>query len=188
MKQPSKMSPAWRSCRTLPPIQVSGSLQMPLQSVERPLNTCSQPPSRGAGAAQAIVLYAPEEGWALPTVVTLAGVHKAVPVPVTATARAADTLHSSALSALPLAFDARGRWADAENATAWAWSNLYPACQETASLIVLQARLHPHARADVAQLYLAYASGILNSSVHGDVHHSQSHLLCCMHAHLAPYP
>ena len=74
---------------------------------------------------------APQETWALPTVVTLAGVHRAVPVPVTAAnANAPDTLHGSALSALPLAFRCQGQVGGCSRMPQpGRGSNLYSACQ-----------------------------------------------------------
>ena len=91
-----------------------------------------------AGALLSRILYSPDESWALPTVVTLAGVHRAVPV-LAGGGNASDNAQFASFGALPVAFDARGRWPDAAAATAWAMASLHPLCNETDSLIILQA-------------------------------------------------
>ncbi len=68
---------------------------------------------------------------------TLAGIYSSVPVPVTASSGTAQGF--AAFDELPLLFDARGRWADAAAATQWAFHDLHPLCDKTASLVVLQA-------------------------------------------------
>ena len=96
-------------------------------------------PSTNAGALEAVVLYSATELWSLPTVATLAGVYKAVPLVSTS---ADSTLSSSEVAAvlgdLPVRFDARGAWQDAEQATEWALSNIHRLCNSTASLVVVQ--------------------------------------------------
>ena len=95
-----------------------------------------------AGALLARILYDPDQSWALPNVVTLAGLHSAVPVPAGG-ADASGDAQAASFGALPVAYDARGRWPDAAGATAWAMASLHPLCNETDSLIVLQARSPP---------------------------------------------
>ena len=92
-----------------------------------------------AGAVEAVVLYSASELWSLPSVATLAGIYKAVPM---ASAPADLQQNSSELAALlralPVKFDARGAWQDAVDATEWALSNLHRLCNSTANLVVLQ--------------------------------------------------
>ena len=97
-----------------------------------------------AGAVEAVVLYSASELWSLPSVATLAGIYKAVPM-ASAPAHSQQNgseQNSSELAALlrtlPVKFDARGAWQDAVEATEWALSNLHRLCNSTASLVVLQ--------------------------------------------------
>lgn len=92
-----------------------------------------------AGALLARILYNATESWSLANVVTLAGIHSAVPVPAGG-ANASGDAQAASFGALPVAFDARGRWPDAAAATAWAMASLHLLCNETDSLIVLQVR------------------------------------------------
>ena len=97
--------------------------------------------SANAGALEAVVLYSASELWALPSVATLAGIYKAIPL----VSGPADHDQSSsglaiALGSLPVRFDARGAWQSAEEATEWALSNIHRLCNSTASLVVLQVR------------------------------------------------
>ncbi len=71
---------------------------------------------------------------------TLAGIHLSIPVPTNSSTSAPATSSQgfALFEDLPMAFDARGQWDDAPNATAWAVANLHPMCNETESLVVLQ--------------------------------------------------
>lgn len=81
------------------------------------------------GAAQAAVLYNHSEWFAIPTVATLCGVHRALPINGDAAAAAAMNL--------TVVFDARGQWKDVEEATDYTISELMP--QTSTRSIVLQA-------------------------------------------------
>ncbi|BDA45333.1 hypothetical protein COCOBI_07-1200 [Coccomyxa sp. Obi] len=96
--------------------------------------------ARGRDAVLSRVLYSPDEPWSIANVATLAGIHLSVPVP-TNSSTVASVISPQGFSLfedLPVAFDTRGQWEDAPNATAWAIANLYPMCNETESLVVLQ--------------------------------------------------
>ena len=118
-------------------------------------------PSANAGALEAVVLYSVTELWSLPTVATLAGIYKAVPL---LSAPADSTLSRSELGAalgdLPVRFDAGGAWQDAEEATEWALSNLHRLCNSTASLVVVQVnKLIPQACSSCLRLFW-HVSGV----------------------------
>ena len=83
-----------------------------------------------SGAAAGAVLYNVSDLRALPTVLTLCGVHRAVPV---------RTLSEAAALGLPVVFDARERWATSLEATQFAIRELLPRCSK--KLFVLQ---EPH--------------------------------------------
>ena len=120
-----------------------------------------------AGASRGTVLYDPDESWSLATVVTLCGIHQALPV-------AASQQHPAGLPSkfgrldslvqqllqyfthvasrylglqLDLGweaghkghlFDARGMWKDAFQATHWAYKNLIPRCKHVHEMIAVQ--------------------------------------------------
>ena len=88
---------------------------------------------------QGQILYSYTEKWSLPNVISLAGIYQAIPVPDVPTSVSGDwQLMSTALSTLPVVFSARGKWENAVNATEWALSNIYPQCNSTDTLVVLQ--------------------------------------------------
>ena len=74
-----------------------------------------------SGAAVAAVLYNISDWHALPTVLTLCGVHRAVPVQAPADAAALG---------LPVVFDARERWHTSLEATQFAVDQLLPHCSK----------------------------------------------------------
>ena len=85
------------------------------------------------------MLYSASELWSLSSVATLAGIYKAVPLlSVPSRPDQSSTELAAVLGTLPVRFDARGAWQDAEEATEWALSNLHRLCNSTASLVVLQ--------------------------------------------------
>lgn len=100
----------------------------------------ASPSVKLTGAVLSRVLYSRDERWSFANVATLAGIHLSVPVP-TNTSTGAPVPPPQGFSLfedLPVAFDARGQWGDAPNATAWALANLHPMCNKTESLVVLQ--------------------------------------------------
>ena len=93
---------------------------------------------------KAAVLYTASELWTLPNVATLAGIHRALPLPVMTSQAGVARLGELAVPGdLPVAFDARGVWQDAREATQWAVASLHPLCNSTASLVVLQVTPYP---------------------------------------------
>ena len=93
------------------------------------------------GAAVAAVLYDPAAAQALSTVVTLCGVHRALPV--------ADEAAAERLG-LPVAFDARQRWATALEATRYAIAHLLGKCSRHALVLQRPAHLATGFLADLA--------------------------------------
>ncbi len=98
-----------------------------------------------AGALQSRVLYSPDEPWSFPNIVTLAGIHQSVPVPLNTSLIGQNTtlLGFSVFEDLPVVLNAHLQWRDAPSATDWALTNLHPLCNETGSLVVLQVLFLP---------------------------------------------
>lgn len=87
-----------------------------------------------AGAIRSTVRYSEREPWSFSTVVSLCGVHAAIPI-----GDATSTLHSQQLiAALPVAVDVRGQWRGELEASQWALQNVYHHCSNTSSLIAMQ--------------------------------------------------
>lgn len=89
-------------------------------------------------------------------VVTLCGVHNAVPVP-------GSSLMNGSLPApfadLPIAKDARHVWKDELQATEWALDKLYPRCNRTTELVATQVSNSTAAIARAASVYETCAAG-----------------------------
>ena len=125
------------------------------------------------GAVEAVVLYCPKEPWSWNTVITLCGVHRAVPLPGPA-------LVNGSLPApykdLKIIKDTRHVWKDEDDATRWALDNVYAKCNRTTERVATQV-LHPASTEDLHARALTVLAG--SQSVLCDAASSVHHLKSC---------
>ena len=117
-----------------------------------------------AGAANGIIIYDPAESWSLATVVTMCGIHKALPMAARSgldqyplfqahtqhwLGRICSLLqrflfwpHASDNSPNDMMWetvmDVTGMWNDSYGATAWALDHLFDHCQDTEQMVAIQ--------------------------------------------------
>ena len=97
--------------------------------------------SMATGAADSIVLYDPAESWSLANVVTMCGIHKALPMAVTSVTSSKGQIQGDASydqAEWDTVIDVSGMWNDSYTATEWALDNLFAQCQDTDQLIAVQ--------------------------------------------------
>ena len=89
----------------------------------------------GAGAVESAVVYCPKEPWSWNTVVTLCGLHNAVPVPGPALVNGS---LPAPFSKLRVAKDTRHLWKDELQASEWALEHLHARCNRTLEAVATQ--------------------------------------------------